>query len=154
MSLQSWLLFLHVLGATVWIGAGAAVGLTGLRVRHSTDHGVVADFARTLRYMGLRAFAPALFVVLATGLLMVLAGSRWRMTEPWILIGTALFLIAFLIGAVYLSRVGMALERAAADPGRDVAPIVALIWRWVVGYGVILLVLVVAVWDMIFKPFA
>ncbi|MGA2763270.1 MAG: DUF2269 family protein [Spirochaetia bacterium] len=154
MSLQSWLLFLHVLGAIVWLGAGATVSLIGLRVQRSRDRGVVADFARTLRYLGLRAFMPALFVVLATGFVLVLDGSHWRISEPWILIGLALFLIAFLIGAVYLSQVGIALERTVTTPDHDVGEATALIERWVIGYGAILLVLVVAVWDMVFKPFA
>ena len=154
MSLQSWLLLLHILGAVVWMGGGLALSLIGLRVRRSSDPGVVAEFARTLSYLGLRAFTPALVVVLSTGFLMVLVGSGWRLSQPWILIGLALFLVAFLIGALYLSRVGIALEQALADPGRDVKTASALIGRWLVGYGAILLVLVAAVWDMVFKPFA
>jgi len=85
MSIQSWLLFLHILGAIIWIGAGAAVSLIGMRMRRSPDRSALADFARTLRYVGLRAFMPAFVVVLATGLLMVLAGSRWKISQPWIL---------------------------------------------------------------------
>ncbi len=154
MSLQSLLLFLHILGAVVWIGGGAALSLIGRRVQRSSERGVVAEFAGTLRFLGMRAFAPALFVVLTTGLWMVLDGSQWRISQPWILIGMALFLIAFVIGAVYLGRIGVALERTATDAARDVGEMTALIRRWIGGYSAILLVLVVAVWDMVFKPFA
>jgi uncharacterized membrane protein len=154
MSLHTWLLFLHILGSMVWIGGGATLSLIGLRARRSSDRGVLADFAGTLRHLGLRAFTPALFVVLATGLVLALDGSRWRISEPWILIGIGLFLIAFLVGAVYLSRVSIALERMVRESGSDVRALANLIGQWVAGYGVILLVLIVAVWDMVFKPFA
>ena len=65
-------------------------------------------------------------------------------------LGLGLFAVAFLIGALYLGRIGIQLQRAAesgsAGDGR------LLLDRWILGYRVVLLVLVVAVWDMIFKP--
>jgi len=55
------------------------------------------------------------------------------------------------VGAVYLSRVGIGLARATAD-NRLASEGTALLNRWLVGYVVVLALLVVAVWDMIFKP--
>jgi hypothetical protein len=40
------------------------------------------------------------------------------------------------------------------ESGSDVRALSNLTGRWAAGYGVILLVLIVAVWDMVFKPFA
>ncbi len=154
MSLQSWLLFLHILGTVVWIGGGVMLFLTALRVRQSANWDVVADFAKSLRYLGLRAFMPSVVVVLATGLLMVLTAPYWSISQPWILIGLALFLIAFLIGATHLSQIGIAIERTVTEPDHDVSKATALIGRWTIGYGAVLLVLVAAVWDMVFKPFS
>ena len=154
MSLEHWLLFLHILGAIVWIGGGLMLSFFGLRARATADLRIIAEFSRTSRRFGLTLFMPALVVLLGTGIWMVLAHTGSKLSEPWILIGFALFFLAFLIGAFYLSRVGIALEQAVADPGRDVKSASVLIGRWLVGYGVILLVLVAAVWDMVFKPFA
>ena len=50
----------------------------------------------------------------------------------------------------YLSRVGIALGRASA--AADVPALRRLVDRWLTGYGVVLLILLVAVWDMVFKP--
>ncbi len=154
MGLEHWLLFLHVLGAIVWIGGGLTLSLVGWRARSSGDLSVAAEFSKTLRRVGLPLFTPALLVVLATGLVMALDGSGGRFSQPWILIGIALFLLAFLIGAVYMSRAGIAVERAVSGPAGDASAVTSLIGRWLVGYGVVLLLLVVAVWDMVFKPFS
>ena len=48
-----------------------------------------------------------------------------------------------------MSRVGIATGRADAA---DVEGQRRLVDRWRAGYGVVLLVLLVAVWDMVFKP--
>ena len=50
---------------------------------------------------------------------------------------------------MYLSRVGIALGRADTA---DVDGQRRLVDRWLTGYGVVLLILLVAVWDMVFKP--
>lgn len=152
-SWQSWLLYLHVLGAMVWIGGGASLSLIGLRARRQRDRAAVTAFAHILGYVGVRAFMPSLLIVLATGLAMALDGAGWSLSRPWILIGLGLFLIAFLIGAVYLSRLGIALERTVTSPDYALNDATPMIGRWLAGYNVILLVLLAAVWDMIFKPF-
>lgn len=154
MSLQSWLLFLHVTAAMVWVGGGVAMGVLGLRVRRRPDRGSLSEFSAALGQVGLRVFMPALLAVLGTGLAMVLDGSGRRLSQPWILIGLGLFVAAFLIGSIYVSRVSIALERVMGGPAADTTEAAALVGRWLLGYGLILLLLVAAVWDMVFKPFA
>jgi hypothetical protein len=58
-----------------------------------------------------------------------------------------------MIVAVYLSRIGTRLQKI----GRQRWPTAAhdeptLLDRWLLGYGMVLVVLLVAVWDMVFKP--
>ena len=65
------------------------------------------------------------------------------------LLAIGLFVLAFLIGAVYMGRVGMQLQRIGAQNATEAK---ALLGRWIWGYRAILLVLLIAVWDMIFKP--
>lgn len=154
MNVQAWLLFLHVMAAMVWIGGGVAMAFMGLRVRRSADRASLAEFSGTLGQLGLRVFMPALLVVLGTGLALVLDTPAWRLSQPWIVIGLALFAVAFLIGSIYVSRVSIALERVMGRPGPDPSEAAALVGRWLLGNSLILLVLVAAVWDMIFKPIA
>jgi hypothetical protein len=64
----------------------------------------------------------------------------------------ALFGVAFLIGAAYLSRVGIKLQRAANEGAAGASDTKELLGSWILGYRLILLTLLIAVWDMVFKP--
>jgi len=151
MTLDLWLHFLHVLAATVWVGGGVILSLIAVRTRSSSDPRAIGEFARVLPYVGLRVLMPAVVIVFVTGLWMVLAGSEFSLSQTWVLVGLGLFAVAFLIGAVYMSRIGNQLDRAAradsAGPGLR-----ALLDRWIAGYAAVLVILIVAVWDMVFKP--
>jgi uncharacterized membrane protein len=151
MSLDLWLHFLHVLAATVWVGGGVVLSLIAVRARSSSDPRAIGGFARLLPYVGLRVLTPAVVIVFVTGMWMVLAGPEFNLSQAWVLAGLGLFAVAFLIGAVYMSRIGIQLDRAAradsGDPGLR-----ALLDRWIAGYGAVLVILIVAVWDMVFKP--
>lgn len=150
MRISSWLQFLHVLGAMAWVGGGATLSLAGLQARRSDDAAAIAQFARTLRYIGIRLMMPAVIVVLGTGVWLVLASAEWHFSQTWVLVGLGLFGFAFLVGAVYLSGVAARLERAVAAPGGAAAS--ALVARWLVGYALVLVTLLAALWDMVFKP--
>jgi uncharacterized membrane protein len=137
----------------VWVGGGLTLSLVGLRARSSGNPAAVAEFGKTLPFVGLRVLMPSVILVLVTGVWMVLAGSAWNFSQLWVLLGLGLFVLAFLIGAVYLSRVGVQLDHAsAAGGGESGTNIAALLDRWLIGYGVVLVILAVAVWDMVFKP--
>ena len=61
-----------------------------------------------------------------------------------------LFAAAFLIGAVHQSRAALSAERAAGRGDRDEALRQLARWSW--GYRLIVLLLIVATWDMVMKP--
>ena len=147
----SWLLFVHVLSAMVWLGGGLTLMLAGFRARSSARPEAVAEFAGTVPFVGLRVLMPPVIVLLVTGIWQVLASSAWSFSQLWVRLALGLFILAFLVGAVYLSRVGIGLARATAN-NRLASEGTALLNRWLVGYVVVLALLVVAVWDMIFKP--
>ena len=150
--LEPWIHFIHVLGASIWVGGGVMLSLIGARARKSEDPRLIGEFARTLSYVGLRVLTPAVVAVLLSGLWLVLTGSEWKFTQLWVLLGLGAFILAFLIGAIYLSRIAIQLDRVAT--GTDLNPQIArdLLGRWIVGYQIILIILLFAVWDMIFKP--
>ena len=126
------------------------LSFVGARARASGDPKAIADFARTLSYVGPRLFIPALVAVLVFGLWMVLISAEWTLTQPWVLLALGLFVVAFLIGALYLGRIGIQFQRSAESGDASAGRL--LLDRWLLGYRVVLLVLLVAVWDMIFKP--
>src|SRR5438128_10556013 len=111
----SWLLFVHVLSAMVWLGGGLTLMLAGFRARSSARPEAVAEFAGTVPFVGLRVLMPSVVVLLVTGVWQVLASSAWSFSQLWVSLALGLFILAFLVGAVYLSRVGIGLARATAD---------------------------------------
>ncbi len=152
MTLEPWLHLAHILGAIIWVGGGVMLSLVGVRARQSEDPSLIKEFARMLSYVGLRVLTPAVVVVLVSGIWLVLSGSEWNFSQLWVLLGLGAFVLSFLIGAIYLSRIAIQLERTATGAEIDLPAARDLLGRWIVGYGVILVILLFAVWDMVFKP--
>jgi uncharacterized membrane protein len=152
MNLEDWLHFVHVLAAMTWVGGGLTLIVIGIRARSSPRPAAIGEFAEFLPYVGLRVLMPAVILVLVTGVWMVLNGAEWSFSQFWVRFALGLFAVAFLIGAVYLSRVGIQMQRLASAAGADASAAAHLLNRWFVGYGVVLTVLLVALWDMVFKP--
>jgi uncharacterized membrane protein len=151
MNLDPWLHLAHILGAIVWVGGGLMLSVIGLRARRSGDIGIIRDFARTLAYVGLRLFLPAVVVLLVTGVWLVLS-SGGNFLQLWILLALSGFALAFVIAVGYLSGVVVELERVAGQSDASAAEVGPLLGRWIAGWGIVLLVLVLTVWDMVFKP--
>jgi len=150
-TLDPWLLLVHIAGAIVWIGGGLMLSIMGARVRQSDNPAVIGEFARTLSFVGLRLFMPAVVLVLITGVWLVLISSEFTITQLWVLLALAAFVLAFLIGGVYLSRSAIQLERAATQ-SNDLAAAREALSRWLTGYVAVLVILALALIDMVFKP--
>jgi uncharacterized membrane protein len=152
MTLEPWLHLAHVVGAIIWVGGGIMLSAVGARARQSEDPRLIGEFARMLSYVGLRVFTPAVVAVLVSGVWLVLASSEWNFTQLWVLLALGAFVVAFLIGAIYLSRIAIELERLVTRTDLDPQAVRDLLGRWIVGYRVVLVILLFAVWDMVFKP--
>jgi hypothetical protein len=79
-----------------------------------------------------------------------MVAKQWDFGQAWVTIAFALFAVAFLIGAAHQSRAAIAAERAAQQG--DEAAALRHLRRWAYGMAVILTLLIVATWDMVFKP--
>lgn len=149
---DTWLLFGHILSAIVWLGGGFTLSVLASRAQGSSDPNSVVEFARTLSFVGPRVLGPATLGTVGFGIWLVAASQSWDFSQRWIHIGLGLFILAFLIGAAYLSRVGIKLQRAANEGATGATETRALLGRWVLGYRLIVLLLLIALWDMVFKP--
>jgi uncharacterized membrane protein len=149
-SLYDWLLFLHALAAMVWVGGGVMLAVAAGRVLRDPVPGAVSRFTAGLRVLGPLVLAPATLAVVALGLWLVLASAAWDFGQLWIQLGLALFVAAFLVGAIHQSRTALAAEKAAGAGNDEEA--VRQLTRWSWGYRLIVLLLVAATWDMVMKP--
>jgi uncharacterized membrane protein len=147
-ALYDWLLLLHILAGMFWLGGITVVGAFAVRILRTREPGATAAFLGSLRVIGPLVLAPAPVILLGMGIWMV--ADQWDFGDTWVSVGFALFAVAFLIGAAHQSRAAIAAERASAA-GDDAAALGHL-RRWAYGMAAILLLLIAATWDMVFKP--
>jgi uncharacterized membrane protein len=145
-----WELFAHVLAGMIWLGAIVLLEAIAIRTVTGDDAAAAGRLVGTLRAVGPFLMAPMPVIMLAFGIWMVADSEAWDFDQTWVQVALALFVVAFGIGAAHQSRTALAAERAAAAGDHREANDQLRRWAW--GMGAIILLLVVATWDMIFKP--
>jgi uncharacterized membrane protein len=149
-TLYEWLVFVHIVAAMAWVGGLATLMALGAQAVRDGGPDGRARFVASLRVVGPRVLFPAMVLVVGIGAWMVLDSEGWNFGQTWIVLGLALFAGAFIVGAAHQSRVGIAAERAVAAGDDDAVARHLARWWW--GMAVIVALLVVATWDMVFKP--
>jgi uncharacterized membrane protein len=149
-ALYDYLLFLHILAGMVWVGGGISLAVLASRALRDPEPGAVSRFIGNLRVIGPLVLAPATAAVVGFGVWLVLDSAAWGFDQFWVQLALILFVAAFLIGAAYQSRAAINADRAAAREDHDEARCQLARWSW--GYRAVLLLLVVATWDMVTKP--
>jgi uncharacterized membrane protein len=149
-TLYDWLRFLHVLAAMVWIGGGVMLAVTGARALRDPDRGAVGRFAGSLRVLGPLVLAPATVAVLGLGIWLVVDSDAWDFGQLWVQLGLGLFVAAASIGAAHQGRTALAAQRAVDRHHETEAR--RQLRRWLWGYCLIILLLVITAWDMTTKP--
>ncbi len=151
MDFASFLKFLHICAALVWVGGGFVMVIGGIaRARHASAEDQLAHI-RTVAFLGTRLFMPASIATLASGVaLLFAAGWGW---QPFTIIGLIGLLFTAVFGALIL---GPSCERAAktaADWGAVSAlPLLRRIYRlaafdYAVQFAVIFLMVVKPGWQ-------
>jgi uncharacterized membrane protein len=149
-TLYDWLMFLHLLGAMLWVGGVVTVSLLAGQVLRSGEPATIARFIGAVRWIGPLVFVPAILVVLGFGIWMVIDSDEVRFSQTWIWLALVLSAVALLIGGLFQSRADVRARRAADDGNAGEAA--RQLRRWVWATRLIFLVLVVATWDMAIKP--
>jgi len=134
----------------IWVGGGVMLAVIAARVLRDSDPAAVGRFFATLRATAPFVLTPAALAVLGLGIGLVVDADSWDFGQLWVQLGVALFAAAFVIGAAWQSRTALA-ARHAAERGDD-SEARRQLRRWLAGYGLIVLLLVVATWDMMAKP--
>jgi uncharacterized membrane protein len=149
-SFDDWVHLLHIVASMLWVGGVITLSALAFQLVRGGDPDAVARFLGSLRVIGPAVLAPGPLVLLATGIWSVSRNDPWDFGQTWVWLALVLLGTAFLFGAAFQSRVAIKAERAAAAGGREEA--VRLLARWTLGSVLILVLLLVATWDMVFKP--
>jgi uncharacterized membrane protein len=143
----SLLVFLHVLAAATWIGAFIMhMQFMHLTARSETPEERVKLFAYDDRLSNTLYIPASLTVVIAGLALVLLEGISFG--EPWIAIGIAVWLFAFLIGIGFYVPQGKRLEAAVEAHGAASAQAQGIIDRVLRFQRVDLLLLIFVVFAM------
>lgn len=146
--MYTFLIWLHILGAAVWIGGGVA-NLAFDRSFTSESDGAKAALQRTTVALGNRLFMPASVLVLLTGIVMVIQSAVWDFENAFVVIGFAMVAIAAVLGSAVYGPTGR--KTAAALDSGDTATAAAGSRRIATVGSVELALLIVTLAAMVWK---
>lgn len=151
MSLNEFLLFIHIVFAIAWVGGSISLSLNGARVMGATDAGARLHFMRQAEFMA-RVLSVAGIVVAAAGIWLVIRIDAYGFDQYWISYAFAVVIISALLGMFFFAKqirraIAIGEKEGADSPafkatGRRIAQVAAFD----------LLLLLSAVWMMVVKP--
>jgi uncharacterized membrane protein len=151
MTLYGVLLFLHILGAAIWLGGEIATfALRSLALR-SGDRARTLALVRDTDRLNMFVISPAVAVVLAAGIALVIDGD-WGFGRFFVVFGLAGFAASSIFGGVFTFPKGRALQKLADRGGADSEEGGVLIRRVQQGLLVDVVLLIAIVFVMATKP--
>ena len=144
--------YVHILTAMIWLGTSIYLQFTATRLAKANDPERMAAFAKDTEYTGTHLIMPSTILLLLMGIALVAYSPVYAFTDTWILLAFAAYVATFVTGAFVIGptsgKIGTLLE--AEGPASPEAQ--ALITRIFSVSRVDLVVLLLVVADMVFKP--
>jgi uncharacterized membrane protein len=145
------LLFLHVAGAIIWLGAGFLVTVLELKAGRSGDPAEMRQVGETNNWLTPRLFIPSALATFVLGILLTIEGP-WSFRDLWIVLGLSGFATTFITGIGFLSPEAKRLDAAIAAHGPTSPQAQRHMHRLVVATRVDMVVLFAVVLVMAAKP--
>ena len=121
MSLYEFLLFVHIIAAAVWFGAGILMQVLAYRAETAGDGAAMKRLLDDNVALANTFFAPSAMIVLIAGILLTIDGP-WSLNHLWIVLGLAGFLATFVTGVGLIEprakRIAVLAEREGATSPR------------------------------------
>ena len=153
MDAETWLHFLHVFAAIIWVGGAFALQVVGTRISRGGDpermHAMAGDFEFVSNWV----FTPATLAILVTGIWMTVS-EDWGFDQFWVLAGLAMFALSFVLGVFYLGPQLTRAKKIWDEEGTSSAAAAEIIRRLFVVSRIDLVLMFLIVLDMVFNPFS
>jgi len=148
--MMDWVLFVHIVVGIVWVGGvmWQEAHISGAR-RHG-EEAYVRSILSSQATNG-RVFPATTILVIGTAVWMVLGRAELSFGTLWIDLSTGLFVLSFLTGILYFARGEKRLNLQLASEGYSPA-LGAEVRRVHMVGRVEVIVLLILVWLMVFKP--
>jgi uncharacterized membrane protein len=121
MSYYEILLFLHITGAAIWLGAAFTLQALFFRAKRTDDNVLIERISANTQWLAQRIFIPTALAVVVLGVLLTIEGP-WSFGQLWIVVGLSAFAATFLLGIGLIEptakRLHAAMERHG--PGHPV----------------------------------
>ena len=153
MSYYEILLFLHIVGATIWLGSAFMLQALLYRARTTDDAVLVERVSSNTQWLAQRIFIPTSLAVLVLGILLTIEGP-WSFGQFWIVIALVAFGATFLFGVGVIEPEGKRLHAATAAHGPEHPETRRHSNRMDAYMKLDLMLLFVVVFDMALKPTA
>lgn len=151
MSLYELLLFVHISGAIVWIGAGLLIQIQAARANRVDDHENLKRILDDVVALGNTIFVPASLTVVVFGVLLVIQSDAWGFDQLWIVLGLIGYAATFGTGIGVLKPRSEKLAEAIAREGFS-ARVVSQMRELLVIGRIDFVVLGLVVFNMVVKP--
>jgi uncharacterized membrane protein len=149
MTLYEVLLFVHIVAVSVWVGGSIMLGLISARVQGTGDAAFRARFARSAGIVG-PVIGISAALILASGAWMVVESDAIALSQLWVWLSLALFLLSAIVGGLYFAPAGDRIVRALEGGQVEEADRRAGVFNLVSRLDTLLLVVIVGL--MVFKP--
>lgn len=153
MSYYEILLFLHIVGATVWLGSAFLLNALFFRAKSTKDNILIGRISANTEWLAKRIFIPASLLTLLLGILLTIEGP-WQFDQLWIALGLGGFAATFLLGIGVIEPTGKKLHAAMEQHGPGHPETAKHSSRIDALSKLDLVLLFVVVFDMTLKPTA
>jgi len=139
---------IHILSAMVWIGGAIVLMLSFRGLKKAQGQAAVDETLDRLEPVMNRVFLPAPFLVIITGIAMVVVSDAWAFSQVWVYLAIGLFVVVMIMGGGF----GDLMERRMRDARSAGNSLPDVFDRWLrLGFteiGVIVVILAL----MVYKP--
>lgn len=149
--MYEFLLTVHVLAAIVWLGGGIAMHILGRRVLKRNDPQEIYKFSAEVNTIGMRLYAPTSIVLLVAGVLLV-NEAGFEFSQLWITLGFLGWIFSFIVGVGYYGPQDKKLQALVAADGPTAPGVVANVRQALMVNSIEILILLLVVVDMTYKP--
>jgi uncharacterized membrane protein len=144
---DGWLKLIHVIASVLWVGGALLLQIFGARTARA-DQSRRLHFAEQAHIAG-RIFSASGAIVLLAGVWLVARIDLWEFSHAWISIGFLGVAVGFVLGIGFFGPQTRALISALEGGSPEAGPIgkrIAMVAQ------IDILVLIVVLWAMVFKP--
>ncbi len=143
---HEWLLFIHIVGAVVFVGGGITLGVQVLGAGRAPR-----QFLDLAELAG-RAIGVGAVLTLLSGIALVVESDVWSFSMGFVLFGIATIVISGAVDALYFRKQTAAIGGAIEEGGPESPEVKAGLKRMAIANAMVILLYIATIWAMVFQP--